>query len=139
MTDVMPTPRELRDISPSVQTLIAEAGGEGEEGMMKVAKVIHSRSMLPRWKGKSTDEIVQEPKQFSGWERKDRIPFLMQQPNEVYTQATRAMRRAREEMKGVPSADHFLTTRLYDSPERPSWAKKMRVVERYKGHIFLKE
>lgn len=135
----MPTPEELRYISPTIQTLITEAGGEGEAGMLRVAKVIHSRSLLPRWKGQSPDQIVQQPKQFSGWERRDRIPFLLNQPNEVFAQATRAMHQAGKDLGGKPYASNYLTTQLYDSPSRPEWANKMRIVERYGNHIFLME
>src|SRR3990167_7021206 len=112
---------EIAGLSPTIQTIIAEAAGEGYEGMKKVVAVMHSRSQLPRWKGKKTDDIVQEAKQFSGWERPDRVAFLMKQPAETFNQAGRALKDAEKETKGKPGADHYLTKKLYGSDKAPGW------------------
>ena len=137
----MGRPEELRDLSPSVQTVVTEAADQGFEGMKRVGKVIYSRAQLPRWKGKSADDIVQEPKQFSGWERPDRAEFLAKQPVGVFEEAARALKAAAQDTAGGKVfADHYLTTALYDDvKKRPSWANQMQVVERYGGHVFLKE
>src|SRR3990167_513786 len=136
----MPRPTDFSDLSPTLQTIVLEAGGEGPIGMQKVAKVMVDRTMLPRWKGLTTDQIVQQPKQFSGWERKDRIAFLSKQPQGVFLEAAKALKRAQAEAKsqGV-TADHYVTKELHSSPKRPDWVSKMEVVETYGNHVFLRE
>ena len=137
----MPRATDFADLSPTLQTIVLEAGGEGPMGMQKVAKVMVDRTLLPRWKGLTTDQVVQQPKQFSGWERKDRIQFLSKQPQGVFLEAAKALKRAQAEAKsqGV-TADHYMSNAIFDDPKkRPSWAGKMKMVERYGGHTFLKE
>jgi spore germination cell wall hydrolase CwlJ-like protein len=127
-------------LSPTMKAIIAEAANQGPEGMKRVAKVIYSRSMVPRWKGMKTDAIVSQPKQFSGMSRPNLTQFLASQPDHIYGQASKAMNEAEKELAGKPWADHYLTAKLYDDPKkRPDWAGKMKVMERYKDHVFLKE
>ena len=130
---------EHRTLAPAVQAVVLESAGEGWEGMWRVAKVLHSRSLLPRWQGMSVDQIAEQPKQFSGMARTDRQAFLDAQPQSAVDDAIRAVAQAPVQMGGKPFADHYLAASLYDSPKRPSWANSMRVVERYGNHVFLKE
>ena len=129
-----------RTLSPAVQAVVLEAAGEGWEGMWRVAKVLHSRSMLPRWRGMNVDQVAEQPNQFSGMARTDKQAFLDAQPQEAIDQATRAVAEAPAQMGGKPWADHYLTQKLYDDPaKRPIWANAMKVMERSGGHVFLKE
>lgn len=130
----------VRDLTPTVQTILAEGANQGFEGMRRIARVIHSRTQLPRWKGMTSDTVVQQPKQFSGWERKDRMDFLAQQPRAVVEQAIEADKKGSGDVaKGKVWADHYLTTDLATSPKAPSWVKSMKLVERYGKHSFFKE
>ena len=133
----MPGPRKL---SPAVQAVLLEAAGEKWEGMWRVAKVLHSRTLLPRWKGMTMDQVAEQPKQFSGMARPDRQAFLDAQPQSAVDEATRAVAQAPIQMGGKAWSDHYLTQKLYDNPsKRPSWANNMKIVERSGRHVFLKE
>lgn len=128
-----------RSLSPAVQAVLSEAAGEGWEGMWRVAKVLHSRSLLPRWKGMTLDQVALQPKQFSGMARPDLQAFLDKQPQSVVDEATRAVAQAPTQMGGKPYADHYVTEELFKSPKRPDWVGKMKVVERYGNHVFMSE
>ncbi|MBB3947058.1 N12 class adenine-specific DNA methylase [Rhizobium skierniewicense] len=54
-----------RDRTDLVNTVLAEAAGEGDEGMAGVAAVIKNRSGI---RGLSPAEVVRQPKQFTGYE-----------------------------------------------------------------------
>src|SRR3990167_6278249 len=114
----MPRPTDFSDLSPTLQTIVLEAGGEGPMGMQKVGKVMVERSLLPGRKGGTTDQVVQQPKQFSGWERKDRIAFLSKQTQGVFLEAAKALKRAQAEAKsqGV-TADHYMILDIFDDPK----------------------
>lgn len=116
-----------------LKTIIAEAAGEGEEGMYAVASVIANRA---KRRGKTPKEIVNQPKQFTGRWRKDLDAFVSAQPPEVIEAAQRAWQMAQE--NPITSADHYLTSELYnDKKRRPSWASKMGIVATIGGHTFL--
>lgn len=125
----------MADLPPSVKALIGEAAGEGSEGMYRVAKVIHTRA---RQRNLSVDAVVQQPKQFSAMARPDLEAFIAKQPRHITTQAYEAMAKAEQEV-GKGWANHYLTQDLYNSKERPSWAKDMKVIDRYGKHIFLSD
>lgn len=127
----------MSDLSPAVKAIIGEAAGEGFEGMRRVAKVIQTRAIQRRL---TPDAVVLQPKQFSAMARPDLEAFIARQPPQVVQQAQTAMEQAMREVQ--PSklyADHYLTDALYSGPYKPSWADKMDVVERFGGHIFLRE
>ena len=127
-------PAKLPD---SIRALIGEAAGEDDEGMVRVAKVIHTRA---RQRNLSVDAVVRQPKQFSAMERKDLDQFILRQPKGTTDRAFAAMERAGKDVgKGKEFANHYLSQVLYNSPERPSWAKDMKVVDRHGGHIFLSD
>lgn len=129
----------VRKLSPAVQAVLLEAAGEGWEGMWRVAKVLHSRSLLPRWRGMTMDQVAEQPKQFSGMARSDRQAFLDAQPQSAVEEAMRAVAQAPVRMGGKPWSDHYMTAALFNSPKRPSWANQMKVLEQYGNHVFLKE
>ncbi|MCI9865519.1 PLxRFG domain-containing protein [Rhizobium skierniewicense] len=54
-----------RDRTDLVNTVLAEAAGEGDDGMAGVAAVIKNRSSL---RGLSPADVVRQPKQFTGYE-----------------------------------------------------------------------
>ena len=128
-----------RKLSPAAQAVLLEAAGEGWEGMWRVAKVLHSRSLSPRWKGMTMDQVAAQPKQFSGMARTDKQAFLDAQPQSVIDQATKAVAQAPTQMSGKAWADHYVTNDLFKNPKRPDWVGKMKVVEQYGNHTFLKE
>ena len=128
-----------RELSAAVQAILAEAAGEGPDGMARVAKVIRSRTLLPRWRGMSMDDVARQPKQFSGMQRTDLKAFLAKQPPSVIADAQRAHDTVMADTKMKPWADHYVTADLYKKSSRPSWVGKMKVIERHGNHVFMKE
>ena len=112
------------------QVLIGEAVSEGSEGMWRVACVMQAR----QW------EVEHG---FSAARRADLSAFVSRQPARVRAEAHRivsAFFRGGDASRGgaCSTADHYLTAALYDSPRCPRWATQMTVVERFRGHVFLK-
>ena len=60
----LPAGVSQRDWDDTVNTVIAEAAGEGDDGMAGVAHVIRNRSNI---RGKSIGDVVREPDQFTGY------------------------------------------------------------------------
>ncbi|MFC3074929.1 PLxRFG domain-containing protein [Shinella pollutisoli] len=119
-----------RDYSDLVDTVIAEAVGEGDEGMAAVASVIRNRASV---RGKSAGEIVREPRQFTGYENPGADVRKAQQDP-----ATRA--RAAAIVDGVfggtvpdptGGADHY-----HASSVSPDWSQAMPETGRIGRHIF---
>ena len=115
----------------SIRVLVGEAAGEGAEGMRRVARVIHTRAKERRL---SVDDVVRQPKQFSAYDRTDLDAFILKQPKPVVDAAYEAMQLAEQD---GPWANHYLTRELYESPQAPSWSKKMKVIDRFGNHVFL--
>ena len=110
--------------------LIGEAASEGEAGMWRAACVMQAR----QW------EVEHG---FSAARRADLPAFVSRQPARVRAEAHRivsAFFRGGDASRGgaCSTADHYLTAALYDSPRCPRWATQMTVVERFRGHVFLK-
>lgn len=111
-----------------VDTLIAEAGGEGDEGLIAAAWAIQQRAAA---RGQTIDQVVR-----SGFDG-----FTNPGSGAVKSQQNPAMRAKVEEiMRGVesgkipnpvPGADHFLSGDVM-----PSWAKSMKLVATVGGHRF---
>lgn len=117
----------------SIRVLVGEAAGEGAEGMRRVARVIHTRAKERRL---SVDDVVRQPKQFSAYDRKDLDAFILKQPRQVVDAAYEAMQLAEQD---GPWATNYVTRQLYDSPGRPSWIGKMKVIDRYGNHVFMRD
>src|SRR3990167_3916587 len=115
-----------------LKTIIAEGAGEGEEGMYAIASVIVNRAARRKL---TLEQVVNQPKQFTGRWRKDLETFVTRQGPAVEAQARRALERATQ--APLPGVDHYLTRALYDSPQRPSWARTMGGQRMIGNHIFL--
>lgn len=114
-----------------VKTILAEAAGEGPEGMYAVASVINNRA---RRRGKTPQQIVNEPYQFAGRARPDLDRFVELQRPEIQQAATDAWMRALQQP--IPDVDHFLSNDLANSPRRPQWSTKMRPITTIGNHTF---
>jgi len=115
-----------------LNTVIAEGAGEGEEGMYAIASVIVNRANRRKL---TLEQVVNQPKQFTGRWRTDLETFVARQGPSVEAQARRALNRATQ--SPLPGVDHYLTRSLYDSPQRPSWAKSMGRPRIIGHHVFL--
>lgn len=111
-----------------IDTLIAEAGGEGEQGLIAAAWAIQQRAAA---RGVSIDRVVKSG--FDGYSNPG--------SGAVKAQGDPALRaRVEQIMSGVeagsipnpvPGADHFLSGDVM-----PSWAKGMKLVATVGGHRF---
>lgn len=118
------------DRSALVDTIIAEAAGEGSDGMKAVAAVIKNRSDR---RGKSPLDIVKEPDQFTGYAK----------PGEGALKAMKdpvLRKEAEDALEGVFSgsiadptggADHYHADYV-----NPSWASKMQETTKIGRHLF---
>lgn len=115
-----------------VNTIIAEAAGEGDEGMADVASVIRNRSSE---RGISPGDVVRQRRQFTGYEAPG--------PDAVKAQRDPAVRaRAEAALDGVfdgrlpdmtGGADHY-----HADSVKPDWAGSMQETTKRGRHIFYK-
>ncbi len=126
----LPAGMSQRDWDDTVDTVIAEAGGEGDDGMAGVAYVIRNRSNI---RGKSIGDVVREPDQFTGYA----------QPGAKAVEAMRdpAMRaRAEGILRSVLTSDGPDPTEGSDhyhaESVNPYWAASMPQTVKISGHVY---
>ena len=129
---------------PSLTELVAlaEAAGEGSEGVRAVLEVIRNRS---RARKMPMDKIVSQPHQFSGFDRPDLLEFYNQQPEPLRKEVSGMI--AEMEAEDYPSQmgpdiQHYVTQRLWDRRYEhgsPKWLQKMEPAFTQGNHVFLKE
>lgn len=139
----------FRNLTPTEITALCiygEARGESLSGKAAVGSVIRNRVDARRL---SYHDVILQPAQFScfspsgGAENYRTVKALAENPrsddpvwNACLWVATGIITRAcPDETLG---ADHYLTTALYKSAKRPSWATVMRVTTVIGSHTFLK-
>ncbi|KQV27850.1 hypothetical protein ASC97_05660 [Rhizobium sp. Root1203] len=121
-----------QDRNDLVNTIIAEAAGEGDSGMTAVAAVIRNRA---NERGLSPADVVRQKSQFTGYEHPG--------PDAVKAQQDPALRqRAEAILDGVLSgsisdptggADHY-----HADSVNPDWASKMPQTTKLGRHVFYK-
>lgn len=120
-----------------------EARGEPVEGQIAVAYVVRNRVRkgLRSWK-----QVMLQPYQFSCFNEGDpnlsKIVELIGSPNRgglVLQQCYWVAQGVFEDMllDNTGGATHYMTKSLYDSPQRPSWARNMKVTKIIGRHVFL--
>ncbi|MRN67953.1 PLxRFG domain-containing protein [Brucella sp. 10RB9213] len=119
-----------RDWNDTINTMIAEAGGDGPVGMLAVANVIRNRAER---RGKSIGDIVRAPSQFEGYYAPGEKAVQAQQNPQVRAEAEKILRGvlAGELKDPTQGADHF-----HAGGVNPDWASKMPATARIGGHIF---
>lgn len=119
-----------RDFNDVVNTVIAEAGGEGPEGMAAVASVIKNRAAT---RNQGIGDVVRAPKQFEGYENPGEGSRLAQQDPAVRSQAEQIVRGILDGSMPDPTggADHFK-----NDSANPDWAAKMPAVARIGKQTF---
>lgn len=118
------------DIPKSViDTLIAEAYGEGPEGMRRVAETILNRAAV---RGLSVEQVVKQPSQYTGyWSPGPSAQKAMKDPK-VRSAAEAAFRLAMEPGDPTGGADHYFNPNIVN----PSWAGSMTPKGQYRNHAF---
>lgn len=122
-----------RDYEDVVNTVIAEAAGEGDDGMAAVASVIRNRADK---RGKSLADIVREPKQFTGYEAPGPDAVKAMQDPQMRARAASIVDRvlAGELPDVTGGADHYHADYV-----QPDWASKMPQTAKVGRHIFYRD
>jgi len=108
-------------------TILAEARGEGEGGMYRVACVIQQRSIERKI---SPDKVCKQPEQFAKGER-----WMLGSPSAQYATrlADHLMRGHRFQREVVGFANHFCTLR-----SEPFWISGRKPTAIHKNHRFYR-
>lgn len=121
-------PKDWNDL---VDTVIAEAGGEGPEGMAAVAHVIRNRATRTGDVG----DVIRRRAQFEGYEnpgpgsqRAQRDPAMRQTAEDILRQVWSG-----DLPDPTGGADHF-----HASYVSPSWANGMQQTTQIGGHLFYR-
>jgi spore germination cell wall hydrolase CwlJ-like protein len=115
-------------------TIWGEARGESIEGQVAVANVIMNRWKNNLAKYKTVTDVCLEPRQFSCWNESDpnkvKLDKLMGQISRgvVPPELKQQLYIARGVMgfnltDNTKGSRHYITNKLYDSEQRPRWAK----------------
>jgi spore germination cell wall hydrolase CwlJ-like protein len=125
-----PTPRPARSRSAVVDTVIAEAAGEGAKGMQAVAGVIKNRAEK---RGLDPDAVVKQPKQFTGYEHPGSGAKAAQRDPKIRAEAERivdgVMTGALPDITG--GADHYHADYV-----KPGWAGGLKKTAKIGQHEF---
>lgn len=125
------TAAEWEDLGVVHKTLIAEAGGEGIEGMVAVANVIRNRSIK---RSLTPEQVVKQRLQFSCWNNGEgQVDRMLKRNRSVWDDALTAWQLSWvEDVTG--GADHYFA----DYIKRPVWAKNMTFSGRVGKHLFYR-
>lgn len=118
----------LEDI---LNTLIAEAYGEGDEGMRRVGETILNRGAI---RGLTPAEVVRQRAQYTGYSAPGPAAVAAQQDPRVRTAAEAAWNLARQPGDPTQGADHYFNPNIVD----PGWQNSMEATGDYGGHSFYR-
>lgn len=120
----------MAEVSQAViDTLIAEAIGEGPEGMRRVAETILNRAAI---RGLTPEQVVKQPKQYTGYEAPGADTVTAMKDRAVRAAAEAAFRLAMEPGDPTKGADHYFNPNLVS----PSWARSMTPTGQYGNHAY---
>jgi hypothetical protein len=130
-----PKPRtQLPDVDRAdlVKTIIAEAAGEGEQGMTAVAQVIKNRADR---RGKSPADVVREPDQFTGYAKPGPQALKAMEDPTIRAKAESILDAvlAGELPDITGEADHY-----HAKSVNPDWASKMPKTAEVGEHLFYR-
>lgn len=121
----------MADISKAIiDTLIAEAGGQGEESMRRVAETILNRSAI---RGLTPEQVVQQPYQYTGYSNPGPLARQAQNNPAVQAAAQAAWQTALQPGDPTGGADHYYAP---GTISQPSWARNMTPTGSYGGHNY---
>ena len=131
-------------------TLIGETRGEPIEGQVAVGCVIRNSFHSNNTKYKTWADVCLEPKQFSCWNENDPNRAMLVEiaeqmqfgkvPNDASAKQCRVIANAIiswDFIDNVHGAKNYLTKALYNSDDKPSWAKNPKKVYEHGNQVFL--
>lgn len=129
-SSTLPAGMSQRDWDDTVNTVIAEAAGEGDDGMAGVAHVIRNRSNI---RGKSIGDVVREPDQFTGYASPGAKTVEAMRDPAMRARAEGILRNVLTSDGPDPTggADHYHATSV-----SPGWASAMPETTRIGQHIY---
>jgi hypothetical protein len=110
------------DDSKAILTIVYEARGESLEGQISVASVIKTRAYI---KGKTSEEIVIAPNQFSCWKNG--------KPTQKHIPTSKEIETAWKAWNLSVIGDY---TNYYATSVHPYWSKSCTITKRIGRHIF---
>lgn len=131
------------DIVISALTCWGEARGEPADGKIAVLQVIKNRA-----EKNNTYPAVEclKPYQFSCWNKNDpNYPKLqaflkdMSKFDPFYLNLAKRVLNGDLAFPALANCYWYMTKSLYDSPKRPKWADKLKVLATIGNHVFLGE
>lgn len=122
-----------RDYNDTLNTLIAEAYGEGEEGMTAVAHVMNNRALK---RGQSLGDVVRAKDQFTGYGAPGRAAVAAQQDPQIRAQAEKVLLSVLtgQAADTTGGADHY-----HANSVNPDWAQKMPKTVQIGEHAFYQD
>lgn len=119
-----------RDREDVIDTIIAEAYGEGRKGMIAVASVINNRAQT---RGQSLGQVVRSKNQFDGYSKPGRSAKKAQQNQNIRAEVGRILDGVQKGTIADPTrgADHF-----YSGGNKPGWAGRIAKTVDIGGHKF---
>lgn len=113
-----------------IDTLIAEAAGQGEESMRRVAETILNRSAI---RNLTPEQVVMQANQYTGYSNPGPGAVRSQKNPAVRALAEAAWRTAMEPGDPTGGADHYYAP---GTISQPSWARGMTPTGQYGGHNY---
>jgi hypothetical protein len=121
----------MAEVNDVIRTLIAEAYGEGPEGMRRVAETILNRAAI---RGISPEEVVRQPAQFTGLTQPGEEARRLWGDQEAIRAAQAAYELAQQPGDPTGGADHYYA---HNTIDEPWWAPSMTGRGQHGGHTFL--
>lgn len=118
---------DQRDI---LLTLIAEAFGEGDEGMRRVGETILNRAAI---RGIDPVDVVRQPHQYTGYSAPGPAAVAAQRDPAAISAAQAAWELAKRPGDPTGGADHYHADYV-----DPGWASSMPSTGKYGQHLFYK-
>ena len=115
-----------RQVSIVKKTILAEAGGEGQQGMLAVASVIENRV---RQKGLKPAEVCLQKKQFSCWNKGTPVVLTNKKVSAFAEKLAREI--CDGEFEPIGRWNHYCRTDAY-----PVWREKMLIKTVIGRHVF---
>ena len=131
------TTGSLTDQQLLAATMVAEAGGEGSNGMIAVGNVVKNRITTGRGPGSTVSSVIMAPSQFSAWNNQDPNAYVSTVQNTPTYQT--AYNLAGQVLSGQVGDNTNGATSYYNPKlASPAWGNSGTVTATLGNHTFLK-